>query len=401
MPEQQAAPHRDGTNGTSGMTGPTAGAEQPAPAAAAEQQQAEQQQAEQQAQGQAEAPVASPPASPPAPPQVPAQSAPAGPVAAEQPAAAEPVPDETKTAVDMPAVDAATTVVDPNRPPPEEAPTARIRLHTAGNGKQNPSAYAPVGSDDATRPVDPAILAAAARQAAASSRMATPPEPAPGPVPGPGPEAAPPPPWSRMPGQDAPHEQTQPAAAPQPQTPPPPPPAQPQHSPGPVGGLLDTEGPTTFLEAPPQHPGFAGAEHSEPTTEQGTGRTTVRAVRNRAPRQAALQLKRLDPWAVMKLGLVLAVVLFLVWMVAVGVLYGALDGMGVWGRLNGGYAELLSSGAVSGEPLITAGRVFGLAAVVGAINSLLFAVAMTVGAFVYNVSSDLVGGIEVTLSERD
>ena len=31
----------------------------------------------------------------------------------------------------------------------------------------------------------------------------------------------------------------------------------------------------------------------------------------------------------------------------------------------------------------------------------LFAVAVTVGAFVYNVSADLVGGIEVTLSERD
>ena len=55
----------------------------------------------------------------------------------------------------------------------------------------------------------------------------------------------------------------------------------------------------------------------------------------------------------------------------------------------------------TGSTLISAGRVFGLAAVVGAINSLLFAVAVTVGAFVYNVSADLVGGIEVTLSERD
>ena len=39
---------------------------------------------------------------------------------------------------------------------------------------------------------------------------------------------------------------------------------------------------------------------------------------------------------------------------------------------------------------------YSLAAVIGAINSLLFAVAVTVGAFVYNVSADLVGGIEVT-----
>ena len=127
----------------------------------------------------------------------------------------------------------------------------------------------------------------------------------------------------------------------------------------------------------------------------------ARATRSRPPRQAALQLRRLDPWSVLKLALVLAVVLFFIWLVAVGVLYGVLDGMGVWDRLNGTYADLVSGEAQTGSTLISAGRVFGLAAVIGAINSLLFAVAVTVGAFVYNVSADLVGGIEVTLSERD
>ena len=51
--------------------------------------------------------------------------------------------------------------------------------------------------------------------------------------------------------------------------------------------------------------------------------------------------------------------------------------------------------------ILSAGSVFGFAAIIGAINSLLFAVALTVGAFVYNVSADLVGVSEVTLSERD
>lgn len=123
--------------------------------------------------------------------------------------------------------------------------------------------------------------------------------------------------------------------------------------------------------------------------------------RTRPPRQASLQLKRVDPWSVLKLALVLAAVGFFVWLVAVGVLYGVLDGMGVWDRLNGTYSDLVSPDQGSGGALISAGRVFGLAAVVGAINSLLFAVALTVGAFVYNVSADLVGGIELTLSERD
>jgi Transmembrane domain of unknown function (DUF3566) len=121
--------------------------------------------------------------------------------------------------------------------------------------------------------------------------------------------------------------------------------------------------------------------------------------RNRRPRQASLQLKRLDPWSVLKIALVLAVVLYLVWLVAVGVLYGVLDGIGVWDRLNGQYADLVTEQA--GDRLISAGRVFGAAAIIGAVNSLLFAVSLSVGAFVYNVSADLVGGVEVTLSERD
>lgn len=200
-------------------------------------------------------------------------------------------------------------------------------------------------------------------------------------VAGPGAAAGSPPPWNRVPGQE------------------PVEPQDPMRSRGrPVGGLLDDDGPTTFLEAPV--PSDSEQEIRDPTSRSG-GWSPVRPVRGRPPRQAALQLKRLDPWSVLKLALVLSVMLFLIWLIAVGVLYGVLDGIGVWDRLNGTYADLVSGEAQSGSPLISAGRVFGLAAIVGAVNSLLFAVAVTVGAFVYNVSADLVGGIEVTLSERD
>ena len=200
-------------------------------------------------------------------------------------------------------------------------------------------------------------------------------------VPAPGPAAAPPPPWRRLPEQDG---------------------AGSEHasvSSAPAGsGLLD-DGPTAFLEVPPSALPDAGPTAGDP--RPGDTGSWARVPRSRPPRQAALQLKRLDPWSVLKLALVLAVVLFFIWLVAVGVLYGVLDGMGVWDRLNGTYADLVSGEAQTGSTLISAGRVFGLAAVIGAINSLLFAVAVTVGAFVYNVSADLVGGIEVTLSERD
>ena len=273
----------------------------------------------------------------------------------EVPAAAapeQPAPNGTAPSLDKRAADSASVAA--------EAPTAQMRVPAPSNGAR------PAPSDDeVTRPVGPGEL------------------PATGPVPGPGPAAAAPPPWQRVPGRETqiPAQSGPPVAAPRP-----------------AGGLLDDEGPTAFLEAPARAEG-AGAD--EQASGKGGSWGSARAVRSRPPRQAALQLKRLDPWSVLKLALVLAVVLFFIWLVAVGVLYGVLGGMGVWDRLNGTYADLVSGEAPTGSPLISAGRVFGLAAVVGAINSLLFAVAITVGAFVYNVSADLVGGIEVTLSERD
>jgi hypothetical protein len=121
----------------------------------------------------------------------------------------------------------------------------------------------------------------------------------------------------------------------------------------------------------------------------------------RGPRRANLQIKRFDPWSVLKLSLVLGVALFFVWLVAVGVLYAVLDGMGVWDNLNGISDELLKNANDSGTPLISAGRVFGVAAIVGAVNIVLFSALSTVGAFIYNVSADLAGGLEVTLAERE
>ncbi|CRK60721.1 FIG187021: hypothetical protein [Alloactinosynnema sp. L-07] len=123
----------------------------------------------------------------------------------------------------------------------------------------------------------------------------------------------------------------------------------------------------------------------------------------RGPRRANLQIKRFDPWSVLKLSLVLGVALFFVWLVAVGALYAVLDGMGVWDKVNGISSELLNANAEggSGGPLISAGRVFGIAAIIGAINIVLFSALATVGAFIYNVSADLAGGLEVTLAERE
>ncbi len=98
----------------------------------------------------------------------------------------------------------------------------------------------------------------------------------------------------------------------------------------------------------------------------------------------------------------LSIALFFIWMVAVGVLYGVLSALGVFDTLNELFGQLgsASGGEVAGD-VVTPGIVFGGAAVIGAINIVLLTALCTVGTFIYNLCSDLVGGLELTLSERD
>lgn len=183
---------------------------------------------------------------------------------------------------------------------------------------------------------------------------------------------------------------------------------------GAAAARLFTDMPTAATVAAPGMP-HAGAAPSRTTVHlEGSGpstgpvRTSAAATPSalrrpgRGPRRANLQIKRFDPWSVLKLSLVLGVALFFVWLVAVGVLYAVLDGMGVWDKLNGISSEILQpTDDGGGEPLISAGRVFGVAAIIGAVNIVLFSALSTVGAFIYNVSADLAGGLEVTLAERE
>jgi Transmembrane domain of unknown function (DUF3566) len=122
----------------------------------------------------------------------------------------------------------------------------------------------------------------------------------------------------------------------------------------------------------------------------------------RGPRRARLQLRHIDTWSALKISLVLSIALFFIWMVAVGVLYGVLNALGVFETLNDLFGQV---GSVSGNEatgdVITPGVVFGGAAIIGAINIVLLTALCTVGTFIYNLCSDLVGGLEITLSERD
>ncbi|GFG53391.1 hypothetical protein CQY20_12380 [Mycolicibacterium agri] len=132
------------------------------------------------------------------------------------------------------------------------------------------------------------------------------------------------------------------------------------------------------------------------------GRVQVASRTHTGPVRASMQIRRIDPWSALKVSLVLSVALFFVWMIAVAFLYLVLGGMGVWSKLNSNVGDLLTSasGQAGGE-LVSSGTIFGGAALIGLVNIVLLTAMATVGVFIYNLTTDLVGGIEVTLADRD
>ncbi len=129
-------------------------------------------------------------------------------------------------------------------------------------------------------------------------------------------------------------------------------------------------------------------------------RVQLSSRRARGPVRASMQVRRIDPWSTLKVSLILSVALFFVWMIAVAFLYLVLGGMGVWSKLNSNVGDLLTNTNSSGE-LVSSGTIFGGAVLIGLVNIVLLTAMATIGAFIYNLTTDLIGGVEVTLADRD
>jgi transmembrane protein DUF3566 len=172
-------------------------------------------------------------------------------------------------------------------------------------------------------------------------------------------------------------------------------------------GLRQTSGATTFVTsvAAPTRPATAAGQPAAVgavRVDPGRAARPAGGTATRGPRRARLHLKRIDPWSVMKFSFAVSLVLFVVAIVATSVLYLALDAMNVWDSLNTALSEVTGQAGAAGDAFkITAKGVIGTAVLLGAVNMVLFTALMTLGAFVYNVCADLVGGVELTLSEKD
>ena len=164
--------------------------------------------------------------------------------------------------------------------------------------------------------------------------------------------------------------------------------------------LPDLSGP---VPKPPQQSGAARRAAADPRSAATapTSRIQVGTGRPRGPVRASMQLRRIDPWSALKVSLLLNVALFFVWMIAVAFLYVVLGAMGVWNKLNNNVGDLLTNSGGGGGDLVSAWSIFGGAALVGLVNIVLLTAMATIGAYIYNLSTDIVGGVEVTLADLD
>lgn len=138
---------------------------------------------------------------------------------------------------------------------------------------------------------------------------------------------------------------------------------------------------------------------ASPSAETKTAKTTAR--------KAHLTLSRIEPWSVMKFSFIISLVCFIVLFVAVAVLYTGLEVLGVFDAVTELVTSLTEGDEVSKDLSInpevwfSPTRILGYTALFGALNVILITALATAGAMLYNLSADLVGGLDVTLSETE
>ena len=122
----------------------------------------------------------------------------------------------------------------------------------------------------------------------------------------------------------------------------------------------------------------------------------------RPGRRARLRMTRIDPWSVMKTSFLLSIALGVVTVVSVLMVWSVLGAADVWTSINQTVQDVVGGEEASNfdiEDYIGTRRVVGFTIIVAAVDVILLTAIATLGAFLYNMSASLLGGIEVTLAE--
>ncbi len=140
-----------------------------------------------------------------------------------------------------------------------------------------------------------------------------------------------------------------------------------------------------------------------PSASRAPGRSGPGTGSSRPPgagRRAKLRLSKVNPLTVTRLSFAFSLCVFVVLLVAVAVLWFVLNSIGVFGSVTDAADTLTDSSASDVKSWLSFGRAMELSLLVGAINVILMTALTTLGALLYNLCAEMIGGIELTLSDQ-
>ncbi|MGC3955169.1 MAG: DUF3566 domain-containing protein [Propionicimonas sp.] len=157
-----------------------------------------------------------------------------------------------------------------------------------------------------------------------------------------------------------------------------------------------TEAVTTVVPPPAPEPAVTEAPVPAPAP------TPVRKGIRRT-RKARLRVSRLDPWSVMKTVFLFSIAFGIMFWVSIYLVWTVVESSGIFTAINERVTDLVSSPSdTTGwhiEDYISMNKVLGITALIAVINVVLMTALGTITAFLYNLSANILGGLEVTLAE--
>jgi len=118
------------------------------------------------------------------------------------------------------------------------------------------------------------------------------------------------------------------------------------------------------------------------------------------PRKARVLVSRIDPWSVLKMGFLLSIAIGIMIVVAVFVLWNALNSFGMFALIDEWVAKLFEGEQpIDITALFELNKVMSATILVSVMNVVILTALSTIGAFLYNTVSSVVGGVYVTLTD--
>jgi hypothetical protein len=142
--------------------------------------------------------------------------------------------------------------------------------------------------------------------------------------------------------------------------------------------------------------------------EKAAARAAAKAARKaeaskpRTVRRAKLRLTRVDPWSVTKTAFLLSIAFGVMCVVAVFLVFSIMDAAGLWDSVNNTIQDVVNQSPEDRFDIndyVAMSRVMGITMLISAIDVVIITALATLGAFLYNMSASLLGGVEVTLAE--